>query len=282
MKGKINMKTLYVSDLDGTLLLPNVTLSNRTVRILNDLIEEGIHFTVATARSIASVKHILKDVNINIPIILMNGACIYDLESSKYIKVNAFPEDSKKLLLNIIDEHRLMGFAYTIKDHQLSTYYEDISLKPLYDFYQERVDKYNKPFTKVNGFSTLIDQPLVYFSLMDTKENLEPIYNLLLDMTELDHTFYKDNYTEDIWYLEIYSTEASKYNALQYVRSLYEYDRVVCFGDNRNDIPMFQASDLKIAVENAFPELKNEADIIIASNKDDGVALWLKNNTTHI
>lgn len=276
------MKTLYVSDLDGTLLLPNVTLSKRTTRILNDLIKEGVHFSVATARSIASVKHILEDVNINIPIILMNGACIYDLESSKYIKVNAFPEDSKKLLLNIIDGHNLKGFAYTIKDNKLSTYYEDISLKPLYDFYQERVDKYNKPFTKVKSFSSLIDEPMVYFSLMDTKDNLEPIYNVLLDMKQVGYTFYKDNYTEDIWYLEMYSTEASKYNALQYVRNLYEYDKVVCFGDNRNDLPMFKASDLKIAVENAFPELKNEADIIIASNKEDGVALWLKNNITHI
>lgn len=276
------MKTLYVSDLDGTLLLPNITLSNRTIRILNDLIKEGVHFSVATARSIASVKHILKDVNINIPIILMNGACIYDLESSKYIKVNAFPEDSKKLLLNMIDEHNLMGFAYTIKDHKLATYYEDISLKPLYDFYKERVDKYNKPFTKLENFSSLTDEPLIYFSLMDTKENLEPIYNVLLDMNQVGYTFYKDNYTEDIWYLEIYSTEASKYNALQYVRNLYEYDKVVCFGDNRNDLPMFKASDLKIAVENAFPELKNEADIIVASNKDDGVALWLKNNITRI
>lgn len=281
-KGNGKMKTLYVSDLDGTLLLPNVTLSKRTIRILNDLIKGGVHFSVATARSAASVKHILKDVDINIPVILMNGACIYDLETSRYLQVQAFPEESKKLLLDIIDEHKLKGFAYTIKDNKLSTYYEDISLKPLYDYYQERVDKYNKKFTKINSFSTLMDQPLMYFTIMDTKKNLEPIYNLIVDMTELDHTFYKDNYTADIWYLEVYSTKASKYNALQYVRNLYEYDEVVCFGDNRNDLPMFKASDLKIAVENAFPELKQEADIIIDSNKEDSVALWLKNNLTHI
>ena len=276
------LKTLYVSDLDGTLLLPNVTLSKRTVRILNDLIKEGIHFSVATARSIASVRHILEDVRINIPVILMNGACIYDLESNKYIQVQAFPKDSKKLLLDIVDEHQLKGFAYAIKDNKLSTYYEDLSLKSLHDFYQERVDKYNKPFTKVDSFSTLIDEPLVYFSLMDTKENLEAIHNVLLNMPELGCTFYKDNYSLDIWYLEIYSTKASKYSALQYVRNLYDFDKVVCFGDNRNDLPMFKASDLKIAVENAFPELKNEADIIIASNKEDGVALWLKNHIRHL
>jgi hydroxymethylpyrimidine pyrophosphatase-like HAD family hydrolase len=41
---------------------------------------------------------------------------------------------------------------------------------------------------------------------------------------------------------------------------------------------MFEASDVKIAVSNAFPELKEKADIIAGSNREDGVALWLKRN----
>ena len=63
------MRTLYISDLDGTLLGPNVMLSERTVRILNNLMSQGVLFTVATARSIASVKYILKDLEITLPII---------------------------------------------------------------------------------------------------------------------------------------------------------------------------------------------------------------------
>ena len=272
------MKTLYVSDLDGTLLQPNVELSKRTVTILNELIKQGMLFTVATARTIASVRHILKDVAIPIPIILMNGVCIYDLSKHKYINVEAFSEKSKTILLSAIKEHHLKGFAYAIKDDVLSTYYEDISAKPLHDFYQERVDRYNKCFTKVDDFAELKNIPLIYFSLMDTQENLEPVYRILKDIPELGCTFYKDNYTKDIWYLEIYNHQASKYHAVQYLRNYCGFDSVVCFGDNRNDIPMFEASDLKIAVANAFPELKKIADIIIGGNSEDGVAMWLKKN----
>lgn len=148
------MKTLYISDLDGTLLQPNVTLSSNTVQTINKLIEEGILFSVATARTIASVKHILKDINISLPIVLMNGVCVYDLNEKNYIKVETFPRKSIDLLLEVITEHKLKGFAYTIHNGVMSTYYEDLNSKALYNFYKERVDLYKKPFTQVEHFSS--------------------------------------------------------------------------------------------------------------------------------
>lgn len=272
------MKTLYISDLDGTLLQPNVELSDRTVTILNELIKQGMHFTVATARTIASVEPILKDVNIQVPLVLMNGVCIYDLRSRKYLHIEAFSEKSKAILLSVIKEYRLKGFAYAIENDVLSTYYEDISSKPLYDFYKERVDRYNKCFTQVQSFASLKDVPLIYFSLMDIKENLDHVYQTLQAIPELGCTYYKDNYTKDLWYLEIYNNRASKYHGVQFLRNYGDYDSIVCFGDNRNDLPMFEASDVKIAVANAFRELKEKADIIIGGNSEDGVAMWLKKN----
>lgn len=272
------MKTLYISDLDGTLLQPNVELSKRTITILNDLIKQGMHFTVATARTIASVGHILKDVNIQMPLVLMNGVCVYDLSQKKYLNIETFSEKSKDILLSVIKEYHLNGFAYAIEGDVLSTYYEDLSLKALHDFYQERVDRYNKPFTQVESFALLKDIPLIYFSLMDVKENLDPVYQILQTIPELGCTYYKDNYTKDLWYLEIYNNKASKYHGVQFLRDYGGYDSIVCFGDNRNDIPMFEASDVKIAVANAFTELKQKADIIVGGNSEDGVAMWLKKN----
>jgi HAD superfamily hydrolase (TIGR01484 family) len=81
------MKTLYISDLDGTLLQPDATLSEETVRIINDLIKQGMYFTAATARTAASAAHILKRLNINVPCVLMNGVCVYDLKENRYISV---------------------------------------------------------------------------------------------------------------------------------------------------------------------------------------------------
>ena len=272
------MKTLYISDLDGTLLHPNVELSDTSISIINELIKKGMLFSVATARSIASVKPILEKVSISVPIILMNGVCIYDLHKNDYVKVEAFSRESIDLLMEVIRNNKLKGFAYTINKGVMSTYYEDLSTKALQDFYQERVDRYQKKFIQVDNFTSLSKEPLIYFSLLDQKEHLEPIYHIIEAIPDLNCVFYKDNYSPDLWYLETYSNTASKYHAVQFLRSYLNLDKIVCFGDNRNDLPLFEASDHKIAVGNAVVELRSKADLIIGNNYEDGVATWLNQN----
>ena len=52
----------------------------------------------------------------------------------------------------------------------------------------------------------------------------------------------------------------------------------MAFGDSWNDLPLFQACDYCCAVENAVPELKQKAHIVIGSNARDGVARFLADN----
>lgn len=274
----MTMKTLYISDLDGTLLHPNVELSRKTVDIINECIRQGMLFSVATARSIASVKPILKEVNVIIPVILMNGVCIYDLTKNEYVKIETLPQDSILKLMEVIHEYKLKGFAYTIKNGVMSTYYEDLSTPALKNFYQERVDLYQKRFTQIDNFNDLTEEPLIYFSLLDQHDKLEHIYNTIKEIPDLNCVFYKDNYSPDLWYLETYSQTASKYHGVQFLRSYLNLEHIVCFGDNRNDLPLFEASDHRIAVANAVPDLKVKADQIIGYNYEDGVALWLRNH----
>ncbi len=271
------MKTLYISDLDGTLLHPNVELSRKTIDILNECIRQGMLFSVATARSIASVKPILKEVNVTVPVILMNGVCIYDLTKNEYIKVETLPKTSITKLMEVIREHSLKGFAYTIKNGVMNTYYEDLCTPALKNFYQERVDLYQKRFTQIDDFNDLSEEPLVYFSLLDHYDKLEHIYNKIKAISDLNCVFYKDNYSPDQWYLETYHKTASKFHGVQFLRSYLKLEHIVCFGDNHNDLPLFEASDQRIAVGNAVPDLKAKADQIIGCNYEDGVALWLKN-----
>ncbi|MDF2510918.1 MAG: hypothetical protein K0S04_784 [Herbinix sp.] len=272
------MKTLYISDLDGTLLQPDVTLSKATINTLNELLAQGMQFTVATARSIASVKHILKDLNLTLPIVLMNGVCIYDLKKQEYVKVETLTQSSIYELMKVIVDNELKGFVYTVKNGTLATYYEDLNTKALQDFYQERVDLYRKRFTQVNKFADLSEEPIIYFSLVDHKEKLEPIFHQIEAIPDLNCTFYRDNYSPDFWFLETFSCTASKYHAAKYLRTALGVENIICFGDNRNDLPMFEAADKRIAVGNAVEELKEKADQIIGRNTENGVANWLRQN----
>jgi hydroxymethylpyrimidine pyrophosphatase-like HAD family hydrolase len=224
------------------------------------------------------VKDILKDVPITLPIVLMNGVCIYDPKANDYLKVEYFAQHSIDALMTVIRKYQLKGFAYTIKDGSMSTYYEELNTDALREFYQERVDRYQKKFIQIENFTSLTSEPLIYFSLIDLKENLEPIHQILQDIPDIGYVFYKDNYSPNYWYLEIYNKNASKYHAVEYLRTYLNVDNIVCFGDNHNDLPLFAASDYKIAVGNAVDQLKEKADLVIGKNYEDGVAVWLSEN----
>ena len=70
----------------------------------------------------------------------------------------------------------------------------------------------------------------------------------------------------------------SKSNAIRQLKDLLQCDRVVVFGDGKNDIDMFQMADVSYAMENAVDELKEIATGVIESNNNDGVAKWLLQN----
>ena len=69
-------KTLYVSDLDGTLLNRQDRISPESIRIINDLVANGMTFTYATARSLSSASVVTRGLSADIPVIVYNGAFI--------------------------------------------------------------------------------------------------------------------------------------------------------------------------------------------------------------
>ena len=72
--------------------------------------------------------------------------------------------------------------------------------------------------------------------------------------------------------------KASKAQAALQLKQKLECDRLVVFGDGKNDIDMFELADESYAVQNAHEELKKYATAIISSNDEDAVAHWLEKN----
>lgn len=268
-------KTLFISDLDGTLLNSSAELSKYTANALNTLIDNGLDLSIATARTLASSGKILADVKLNIPIVLMNGVLIYDVIQKRYIKINKLAIEAVATVIDILRTFDTTGFMYKLDDSELTTYYESLERKPLRDFVEERMTRYNKIFKQTDHFDDVSTDNIIYFTLLNTQEKLLPVHNALSSVTNLSTDMYKDNYSLDLWYLEVHSEKASKQNAVNYLREAYGYERVICFGDNLNDLPMFAASDVKVAVENAKQEVRAAADYICGTNDTDGVVKWL-------
>lgn len=271
-------KTLYISDLDGTLLNKDAEISEDTARTLNKLINNGMNFTIATARTSASVVKMMSGIHLNIPIILMNGVLIYDNNNQRYLKKETLNIETITAVINLMRMHKQTAFMYGIHNNELMTYYENLEHKPMRSFYEERVQRYNKTFTRVDDFNTVKENGILYFTFLDVKEHIETLFNDISKIDRLDATMYKDIYVDDLWYLECFSETASKYNAAENLRKNLKFDKLVGFGDNLNDIPLFKACDECYAVGNAKEEVKAIATGVIGTNDNDGVAIWLKEN----
>lgn len=269
--------TLYISDLDGTLLNSDAQVSAESAKLINAAIDKGIRFTFATARSVYSAAPITSAININVPCILMNGVSVYDLKTDTYIKNEYIPPSASCEIIKAFKESSLECFMYKIHGGVLTCYYTEITERVMQSFAEVRRNRYNKPFVKCRDLADEADGETVYFTIIDSRERLLPVKDAAERITELDFAFYQDTYTEK-WYLEIFSANASKKNGIEFLCRQYGFDRVVSFGDNLNDLPMFARSDLKIAVANAKDEVKNAADFITLSNEQDGVAKWLADN----
>lgn len=270
------MKTLYISDLDGTLLNRDAALSDYTIDALNRLIAGGLNFSVATARTAATCDRMLEKLHLNVPIILMNGVLIYDYQKKQYIKKELLTSKKVSQIIRAMRKTNLTGLMYGLCDDKLVTYYESVCNESMKSFMGERVLKYNKKFTRLKDFSSA-DIDIIYFCYIDHREHIHRLYDEIKDVEGLRIERYRDIYSDDdVWYMEVFAGTASKYNAVMFLRRQYRYDRVVSFGDNLNDLPLFLASDMCYAVANAKDEVKARANAVIGANTEDGVVKWLE------
>ena len=267
---------LFVTDLDGTLINSKREVPNRSLEILNKLIEKGVNFTVATARTPATAVEILQDLNLKLPVALMNGVLIYDTKELKYIDIKGIEKEAVNKVLDIFKAYNKNPLVYGVKDNHLWVYHKEFENIYEYNFYKERADKKLKTFVKVEDYNnSLKGSNIINFVAFDNYEKIKAIAEKIKCIEGITVNYYKDVY-EDCYFLEAYSSEASKANGIKYLSKYIEYSKVICFGDNLNDIPMFELANEAYATANAVEEIKKIATYVIGSCEDNGVAEFLE------
>lgn len=270
------MKRLFVSDLDGTLLNSDARISDITADIINREIEQGLEFTISTARTPTTALKIIDRLNLKLPVMMMNGVLIYDMEKKQYMQKAAIDETVVMILLGLIKVKGLSCFLYSLTDNEFAAYYDSVDSTSLNYFRNERIMKYDKKFTEVEDLSLVTGKDIIYCVLREPKDKLKGLYRELSVVKGVKAEFYRDIYSDDYYMLEIYSDQASKKEALSYLKNAGHYDSVISFGDNLNDKALLAASDYFYAVSNAHPEIQNMADTVIPSNDEDGVARFIE------
>ncbi|MBO5033150.1 MAG: HAD family hydrolase [Lachnospiraceae bacterium] len=267
-------KVLYITDLDGTLLRRNERISAWSCSTINRLIEKGMLFSYATARSIYTASVVSEGLVPRLPVIVNNGSFITDSVSRKRILVNQFRDEEAQDIYKILRKHDIAPLVDAIIHDREKFSYDEHAINPaLADFVSSR--KNDGRDNPLNDTSVILQGTVFYFTcigeadkLKAAYEELKPVYNCI---------FQYDIYTNEPW-LEVMPHTASKSHAILQLKELYHCDKVVVFGDGINDIPMFEIADECYAMANAIEELKQIATAVIDSNENDGVAKWLNEN----
>ncbi|MCI7031601.1 MAG: HAD family hydrolase [Clostridium sp.] len=268
---------LFVTDLDGTLLNSNKEVSIKSTEILNKLIDNGVNFTVATARTPATVVDLLQDVNLKLPAVLMNGVLLYDIKEEKYINIKEIGKDTVDKVFDVLNKFDKNAMVYGIRNNHLWVYHKEFEYSWEYNFYKERADRKQKTFLKVENYQECINESkIINFIVFDKYEKIKGIYEELKKIDEISVEYYEDIYEKGCYFLEAYSAEASKANGIKLLSDYIEHDKLICFGDNLNDIPMFELADECYATANAVERVKEISTDVIGSCDEDGVALFME------
>ena len=237
------MKTLYVSDLDGTLLSDNQEVSENSADMINRLIKKGMDFTFATARSFSTASMVTKRLKLSTPVIVYNGCAIVDSLTGALIQGVEFSTEEKDYVMLKLLKHGISPFVYAYINGV-----EKVS------FNRDRINDGQNAYLKSrNGDSRLnptsaeriYDGNIFYFTIIGEEQELLPLFNEISGDNRFYITFQLDRDFGVFW-LEIMPKSASKAKAIQKLKEILGYEKIVCFGDAINDIPMFEISDKSI------------------------------------
>lgn len=275
------MKTLYATDLDGTLLDPAARLSEETARILRRLIGQGALITFVTARTPATIEPILAKAGQRLPGVAMTGAALWNPAGRRYDYVAYHTPGDAMLIMEICRKHGITPFVYTLPrgTNGLVVYHEAMKLTDLeHKFVADRTLNDLKRFLLHTPAPDGVESDIVLFFAMGDPEKIRLAAEEISAATNCYASWYPDTYNPGVSLLEVFTGGVSKAHGIDMLRRLTNADRVVAFGDNLNDIPMLRAADVAVAVDNANPAVKEVADIIIGASKDNSVARFIESD----
>lgn len=272
-------KRYFVTDLDGTLLDSTASLSSYTQQVVSMALSDGHVVSFATARSMVSARPRVDAIEWIYPAIVYNGAVLMHPLTGKPMKSFFLDSSIAAVLLHKGKSFGLANpFLFLIDSAGAERV---LYLAPVNEgqnnFLQSR--RGDPRFQRVESLSIPSGHNMIQFNYIGRKEELRPFHDWIVksykDRVKLQ--FVPDTYLAGFYSLEIYHPEASKKDSL-----LLWAGELGCtptditvFGDNLNDLDLFEAAGRSVAVANAHPDVLRAADEVIAGNDEDGVAKYL-------
>ena len=225
-----NLDTLFISGLDDTLINENNNMSAYSRVELNRMIDEGLNFTISTIRTPASLIEPLSGIRLKLPVIVMDGAALYNIQEKRFEKVYVISNDTAASMREFLINSGISFFTNIVIDDTILIYYGDSDN----EMYNRIVAKLRKsPYRNYIKRPAPESETVVYYMAIEKKEKIPGILRELktagfeekLKITVTDSNEYK-GYS----YLKIYNHNASKQNMIDYLLETTEINTVATFG----------------------------------------------------
>lgn len=279
---------LLALDIDGTLLNGGYELTQRTRRALKLAMDKGLKVTVATGRFYLSAVRIARLIPINVPMVVNDGALIKDVYTGKTIFEQPIPLELAKEILELISRYPNFKIQIFMEKKKIYAGRNYISMQ-LWRFFRFR-HKYSIK-NSINYMRDFIFVPVQNtINIEGAKKVLKhPPSKIVLygNESELQHfeNKIKNKYKDEIFLtsalsgcLDVLSGQISKAKGLAALARILgiKQNEIIAIGDNYNDMEMLNYAGLGVAMGNAPRIVKEKADIVIASNNNDGVAQFIE------
>ena len=247
---------MIVTDLDGTLLRDDKTISDFTVEVIKKYQDNGGIFVAATSRHVRAAREYMKILNLDAGI-FHNGAVIQE----KGRTTGGYGvKNTGSLVQAILERYPLSNIAVEAEDALYANFEADrlwpgaeyIACESFAQLKEKTADKIIVEVTslrEMEKYKVLLPDEL-YIQLSENKIGM------------------------------IMNQSATKYRAISFLAERYHIsmDDIIAFGDDYNDLEMLERCGKGIAVGNALEIVKDAADEVCESNQKDGVARWIEGN----
>lgn len=268
MPSNKSCQKILFSDMDGTLLLSNSTVSPAMKEGIGRMTAAGNSLVLSSGRPLPSILEVCELCDLTFPnmyIISNNGAVVYDCDHRKNILEYRIGQSDIATIVGLAKEAGIHIHGYT--ENEIVCYHDNAELQ----FYTRRI---HIPLKCVDDIAAALPHGSYKLQMIHLTDRsvLERFRDILLASEELKgkiQAFFSNDQ-----YLEILPAEANKGTAIRFVTEFLGVapSNTFAAGDAENDIPMLDAAHIGVAMQNASASVKGHADIITAkTNDEDGL-----------
>jgi Cof subfamily protein (haloacid dehalogenase superfamily) len=254
-----------LSDIDGTLLHPDHSLSQATIDAVAQLRRKGILFTVASSRPPRAMRQQIEALGVDLPTAGFNGANIVGADG-QVLRAYRIPTDAARMAIELLKQFDVAVWVFADDQWFL--------LDPQGDYVEHERQTLGYDPVLVDDFEPMlgrVDKIVAASTDFELLKRLEAQLNPMIVGKALAAR-------SQLYYLDVTAVDANKGKALMTLCEMLDVDmaHAAVIGDGGNDVAMFRHAGLSIAMGQAEANVRDQADVVTASNLEDGVAMAIE------